>query len=327
MATQHSIERPIDPIPREDEYSFTSGSTDGLWQATFFAFNTVVSLQAFAERDAAEEVFDAARAMCRRYERLFSRTLPNSDMTRIHQGHGDRVEVDEETFRLLSAALAYCEENRGLFDITVGTLVKLWAAAEDHVPDRTMLSEAASHVDWRKLLLTCEDDQCFAQLLDMEASVDVGGIAKGYIADAITDLFLVRGVESFVINLGGNVVVHGEKPDGTPWTVGIRDPHDKTQVLEALAVRDASLVTSGIFERGYELDGVWYHHILNPSTGFPIETDVASASVIAAHSIDAEGYSTTLVALGLERGLAFAREHPRILAAAFVDMNNQVHWT
>ena len=112
------------------------------------------------------------------------------------------------------------------------------------------------------------------------------------------------------MNLGGNVVAHGEKPDRVPWRIGLQDPRDKEGVVGAVAVHDASAVTSGVYERCFERDGTFYHHILDPETGLPAQTDTAGATVIARRSLDAEGYSTTLLALGIERGIAFARSHP-----------------
>ena len=131
-------------------------------------------------------------------------------------------------------------------------------------------------------------------------------------------------MEDFLINLGGNVVAHGEKPGGIAWNIGIRDPRDENSIVGAVPLCDASAVTSGIYERCCEVNGKFYHHILSPETGMPVQTDVAGATVIADRSIDAEGYSTTLLALGTVRGLAFAREHPAIRKAIFVTRNGDV---
>ena len=152
----------------------------------------------------------------------------------------------------------------------------------------------------------------------------LGAVAKGWIADRLSAVLAEHGLDSFVVNLGGNVMAHGQKPDGSPWRVGLQDPRDKGSIVGAVTVRDASAVTSGVYERCFERDGVFYHHILDPMTGFPVETDAAGATVVARRSIDAEGYSTTLLALGIERGLAFARERDAILGAYFVDRDGKV---
>ena len=250
--------------------------------------------------------------------------------------------IAADTAALLRAAQGYCADSEGRFDITMGAVVRLWNFHEGTVPERKRIDEALAHVDWRTLRLwdeptataaeggkthrvTGSGGQAFAQLEDPLAEVDVGGIAKGWIADAVADLMADHGLEAFIVNLGGNVVAHGEKPGGMPWRVGLQDPRDKEGVVGAVAVRDASAVTSGVYERCFERDGAFYHHILCPETGLPVETDAAGATVIARRSLDAEGYSTTLLALGIERGRAFAQSHPAILEAHFVDAAGKVH--
>lgn len=169
----------------------------------------------------------------------------------------------------------------------------------------------------------------FARLADPLASIDVGGTAKGFIADDLGGVLESRGISSFVINLGGNVLARGTRPDGSPWRIGLQDPRHKqedaaTHIIGAVKLSNASAVTSGVNERGFTRDGVRYHHILDASTGYPVETDVASVTVIAERSLDAEGYSTTLLALGREAGAAFVRDHPAIIAAYFIDGNGSV---
>ncbi|MCL2151156.1 MAG: FAD:protein FMN transferase, partial [Coriobacteriia bacterium] len=172
-----------------------------------------------------------------------------------------------------------------------------------------------------------EQRRYFARLADPLAALDVGGIAKGYIADSLTDSMLANETQSFCISLGGNTVARGRKPNGSPWQVGIQDPADQTAIIGALELIDASLVTSGIYERSFTLDGRLYHHILDPQTGYPVDTDVAGVSVLAKRSIDAEGFSTTLLALGISEGLAYARRRPEIENAIFVDRQGGVFST
>ncbi len=252
--------------------------------------------------------------------------------------------IDPLTYDLLERALSYCAESEGAFDITVGPAVRLWNFHEGTVPDDGALAEAVRHVDWHALKLwkaatapAAESDAdaateavpgfeaapepkaCFAQLADPDAAVDAGGIAKGWIADALVAAMEAHGLSGTIVNLGGNVAVSGTKPTGDPWRVGIRDPRDPSQLIGAVPLVVGSAVTSGVYERCFTApDGTFYHHILDPRTGRPVETDVAGVTVICEKSIDAEGFSTTLLALGLERGLALARRHPEILQAFFI---------
>ena len=309
----------LDPIPDEqflEAHDAAEGKPAGV---RFLAFNTVIDIEAYGETAACQAAFEEARALCRRYERLFSRTLPHSDIARINSAHGQPVAIDPLTYDLLERALSYCAESEGAFDITVGPAVRLWNFHEGTVPDDGALAEAVRHVDWRALKLWEEGGACFAQLADPDAAVDAGGIAKGWIADALVAAMEAHGLSGTIVNLGGNVAVSGTKPTGDPWRVGIRDPRDPSQLIGAVPLVAGSAVTSGVYERCFTApDGTFYHHILDPRTGRPVETDVAGVTVICEKSIDAEGFSTTLLALGLERGLALARRHPEILQAFFI---------
>lgn len=316
-----------DPIPLEDVHETHGPNDAGMVTHQFYAFNTVITLQAFADIDRCGPAFDAARAASRTFERRLSRTLPHSDISRLNAAQGERVAIADDTAELLREAIGYCAGSEGMFDITVGSVVRLWNFHESVVPKRSAVEQVLAHVDWRMLRVGEGEGarSAWAQLDDPQAAVDVGGIAKGWIADRLSALLEKRGLESFVVNLGGNVMAHGEKPDGSPWRVGLQDPRDKGSIVGAVAIRNASAVTSGVYERCFERDGVFYHHILDPKTGLPAQTDAAGATVIARRSIDAEGYSTTLLALGIERGIAFARQHPAILGAHFVDAAGVVH--
>ena len=312
-----------DSIPHEDYFALSR--EDGMVQASFFAFNTVIDLAAFGDEDIAEPAMREACDLCRHYERLFSRTLPHSDVSRVNSAAGQATEVDRETFDVVRMALNYCEASEGTFDVTIGPAVRLWNFHEHTRPNPDELARAMEHVDWRGIVLAEGDGRFTVQLADPQSSIDLGGIAKGYIADALDHQLAAAGLDSFTINLGGNVVAHGSKPDGSPWMVGIRNPKQPDTILGALPLKDMSAVTSGIYERGFEEGGQWYHHILDAKTGMPVETDIASATVVAPRSIDAEGYSTTLLALGLNRASAFVRAHPAIVTAVFVDEDNELY--
>ena len=315
----------LDAVPLEDVHETHGPNDAGMMTHLFYAFNTVITLQAYDDPAPCRAAFDDARAACRVFERELSRTLPHSDIARLNAAGGAPVDIGSNTAELLRASLRYCAESEGRFDITMGAAVRLWDFHQGIIPDRAAVQEALSHVDWRGVHVREEQPgRWTAQLDDAQAAVDVGGIAKGWIADRLADLMAKHGLESFVVNLGGNVMAHGQKPDGSAWRIGLQDPRDKNALVGAVSVRDASAVTSGVYERCFQHDGVLYHHILDPETGFPACTDAAGVTVVTRRSIDAEGYSTTLLALGIERGCAFARKQPAILAAYFVDANGKV---
>ncbi|MDO4290726.1 MAG: FAD:protein FMN transferase [Eggerthellaceae bacterium] len=317
--------RAADAVPRAEAYEVAGPDGAGLMSASFLAFNTHIALSAYGEPAACRRAFAAARDACRVYERLFSRTLPHSDIARLNAAGGKRVAIDPRTHDLLERALHYCTESEGAFDVTVGPLVRLWDFRRGVVPAREALEEATQHVDWRALELGKEADAtCWACLRDPLASVDAGGIAKGWIADALTLLLDGFGFGGFIVNLGGNVVVRGAKPGGSPWRVGVRNPRNPSHLVGAVPLSSGSAVTSGIYERGFTRDGVRYHHILDPRTGMPVHTDATGVTVVADKSIDAEGFSTTLFALGVARGSALVRRRPEITQAFFVGEDERV---
>lgn len=349
-------EQTTDSIPLADTFVFEGPSESGLCSATFYAFNTVVTLQAYAtdscsasarQEDAATEarsakdlcgIFEAARDRCRFFENRLSRTLSRSDISQLNNAGGAWVEVCKETYELLRHSLRYCEESGGVFDITMGSVVRLWDFHQGVIPDESDIAEALAHVDWHTIKLgmreelnprndICRRPRFSVRIADPMASVDVGGTAKGYIADDLGKLLQNNGLSSYVINLGGNVLAHGLKPQGEPWRVGIQDPRasrESGNILGAVPLENASAVTSGTYERCFTRNGRAYHHILDPKTGLPVQTDLAGATVIARTSLDAEGYSTTLLALGKDAAVRFARTHETILAAYLVDDEGQM---
>ena len=246
-----------DPIPLEDVHETHGPNDAGMMTHQFYAFNTIIILQAYADVARCAPAFDTARGASRAFERRLSRTLPHSDISRLNAAAGKRVAVHDDTAELLRAAIGYCADSEGLFDVTVGSAVRLWNFHEGTVPERADVERALAHVDWRALRVSeaGEAGGSWAQLADPQAAVDVGGIAKGWIADRLSALLAEHGLDSFVVNLGGNVMAHGQKPDGSPWRVGWQDPRDKGGVVGAVAVRDAYAVTRGVYERRFARDG------------------------------------------------------------------------
>lgn len=318
----------LDAIPLEDKVDYLRGKDpQGPHQCTFYAFNTEVALSAYGEERAVFPAFSQAVEACRRYERLFSRTLPHSDVSRLNAAGGAAVAIADETYDLLQGSLRYCEQSLGWFDITVGALTSLWDFQRGVMADADELRERLGLVDWRRVELGGEPGARTARLGMPGAMVDVGGTAKGWIADRLGELLRDCDVRHFIINLGGNVVVGGGKPDGSPFAVGIRNPQDTSKILGAVNLTDGSVVTSGLYERCFELNGKRYCHILDPRTGMPIQTDVESATVVAAKSFDCDGFSTTLCALGIEGGIEFAKSRPEIAVAIFVDGQNRLFYS
>ncbi len=290
----------------------------------FKAFDTVVTLQLWGESQGCAQAACAIEAFCAECETLFSRTLPSSDISRLNTSGGTWVSVDARTLELIELALGYCEASGGVFDITVGPAVAKWDFKAHVVPTRAALDAAVKHVGWR--LVEIDKQQGRVRLGDALAQVDLGGIAKGWIADEVARLAMSPrfGITAVLANLGGNVVVGGEKPQGEPWCIGVRDPLDPSKNLVCVPLEAGSVVTSGTYERSFERDGVRYHHVLNPQTGWPVDTDLESATLICRRSLDAEGFSTTVLALGKVGGARFVRQRPEIEHACLIGRDREV---
>ena len=268
--------------------------------------------------------FHELRAMCEQYENLFSRTIPTSDVARINGAQGEAVVVATETAQLVARALTYCEKSGGVFDMTAGCLTRLWDFHRGIVPEKQTLQQAVQHVDWHTVSVFQENGTWYVQLTDPDAALDVGGIAKGWIADELGKYLQHEGFENFLINLGGNVLAHGHNAKGKPWTIGITNPFPDQSENVVVRCTGESVVTSGTYERCFQKNGVLMHHILDPQTGFPVVTDAVGATIVCEKSIDAEGFSTTALALGVEGGLAFCKAQPEIISAIFIDVRGNV---
>ena len=283
---------------------------------TFLHFNTVNSVSA----DVDDAALNAVEALCAKYEQLFNRFNPASQLYALNHARGEWARVDAELAQLLRAALGYCERTGGLFDITMGGVCSLWDFHRGVVPQPAALAAARAHVNWRVVEVRdggSVGDACFARITDSDAWVDLGGIAKGFIADGIVRLLRERGATRGIVNLGGNVVCLGEKQEGQPWQVGLRKPVPAWECapeesFAVVSVRDKSVVTSGVYERWFMRDGRFFHHILDPATGSPAQTDVLSATVISDASIDGDGYTTALVIMGIDRALDFVESLPGV---------------
>lgn len=269
--------------------------TETAHSAAGFACDTVVTVTAYAP----QETVDATLRICADYEKILSKTAAGSDIDRLNRANGAPVEVQPETAALLALAVEIGTASGGAFDVSIAPASALWdfKAEEPQIPDENALLAACGWIDYRNIVI----DETTVTLKN-GAEIDLGGIAKGYIADCVAAYLRRQGVTSACINMGGNVVLIGTKPDGSPWTVGVRDPNGTPeQSEEVLALSDAAVVTSGTYERGFDLDGVRYHHILDPKTGMPVQNGLASVTVIGTQSALCDALSTACFVLGEEK--------------------------
>lgn len=271
---------------------------------TAFLFDTVIQISAICN----QELLDAVTERMEYFEQKFSRTIEGSDIWNINEAQGAPVEVAEETAAVIQAAIGYSEESDGLFDITIGAVSELWDFDEGVKPTDEQLAAALPHIDYR----TISVDGTTVTLADSQAKLDLGGIAKGYICDDIVSLLREGGCEDASISLGGNVYVMGKSFDGDAWNVGVQDPNGTmNSTIASIECGDISVVTSGLYERYFEEDGVTYYHILDPKTGYPVETDLESASITCESSTTADAYSTILFLKGHDAAMELIESDSR----------------
>lgn len=289
---------------------------------TGFFFNTVITLTVYGEKDS--KTLEGAFDLCEKYENMLSRTVEGSDIYRLNHSNGEPVTVSEETAFLLGEALSYAEMTEGRIDPTVAPLMDLWDFTSDspkQVPSENEIKALLPHVNYKNIKI----DGNTVTITDTETQVDLGFIAKGYIADKLKEYFISQDVAHALINLGGNVLTLGGKPDGSSFKVGIQTPFESEGTpLYTVEVKDQSLVSSGNYERYFEQDGVIYHHILNPSTGYPYQNDLLEVTILSSSSMQGDALSTTCYALGLEEGMELIESIPDV-EAAFVTKDYVVH--
>ena len=306
-------------------YSKESFYFDTICEITIYSLEEGIvegdSEEAF--NDAANLVITDTFKLMSEYENTLSRTVEGSDVDRINKAGGKSTAAGEDTLEVIEKGIEFGDVSGGVFDITVGKASDLWDFHESleeggtEVPSEDALKEAAAHIDYTEV--TVDETAGTVRLRDPEMMLDLGGIAKGYIADRTAEYLRSRGVTSGIVNLGGNIEVIGGKStsfdngDGEQYNfnLGIRDPlNESGGLLGIYPGKDITIVTSGTYERFIEVDGVKYHHILDPKTGWPVDTDVLQVSIItgAGHSVDCDGLSTACLALGSEEGTKLIRK-------------------
>lgn len=276
-----------------------------------FYFDTVCSVAVYDMEEMSEEkaltAIDSAFKLCSHYESLLSRTRQGTDIYRINHAQGEAVECDPETVDVIRRGLYYSELSEGKFDITIGRVSDLWDfhAEEPAVPSAEELAEAAATVNYKNVVI----DGNTVRITDPQAHLDLGGIAKGYIADRVGESLEADGVKSAVISLGGNIVCIGTKPDGKEgkaFKVGIEKPYSsRAELAGSVTAEDETVVTSGVYQRYFDKDGVRYHHILDATTGYPAQSDIVGVTLKAekGRSADCDAMATILLIMGEERAM------------------------
>lgn len=304
----------------ETDVSAAAIPADEAFDKSLFAMDTTMTLIAYGPH--ANAALDAAADEINRLDALFSISSDTGDIFRANRDGSSTLSAD--TKELLSRSLDFAAETGGLLEPTIEPVMNAWGFTTKNyrVPSQDELKELLSHVDYRQVEITGD-----TLTLPENVQIDLGAIAKGYTSARVMDVFRDAGLTSGIISLGGNVQALGHKPDGSLWRVGIQDPKDSQNVIAIVEIADEAVITSGTYQRYFEQDGVTYHHIIDPRTGYPADSGLTSVSIISKDGTLADAMSTSLFIMGAEKAGEFWKEHRDEFDAIMMDEDGTVYVT
>lgn len=267
-----------------------------------YAMDTVMTLEAYGQNAGA--ALDEAVAEIERLDALWSIASSDGEIAQLNAEK--QITASADTLALLTRAKEISAATDGLFSTTIAPLMEAWGftSGDYRVPDEAELSALLARVDDEEIAISDS-----TVTIPADAKVDLGGIAKGFTSARVMKIFRENGVENAILSLGGNVQALGTKPDGSLWRVGLQDPADERALFATLELADKAVITSGAYERNFEQDGVVYHHIIDPRTGYPAESGLSSVTIVSDDGTLADGLSTALFIMGKEAAVEFWRSH------------------
>lgn len=291
---------------------------------TEFMMGTYIELKAYGRHAASalDQVYTRLQAI----EQKMTINQTGSEIDAVNDQAGQQpVVVSVDTFQVVKSALEYARISSGKFDPTIQPIVALWkiGSPEARVPAPAEIAAKLPLVGYQAVQL---DEQIHSIYLPTPGmGLDLGGIAKGYAADEAAAILRASGVKSALISLGGNIYALGHNPNGKAWRIGVQDPeNERNSYVAVIEAADETLVTSGAYERYLDANGKRYHHIIDPATGYPAETDVLSSTIVTTRSIDADALSTSVFILGREKGMQLIEQLPGI-EAVVIDKYHKVY--
>ncbi|WP_251861200.1 FAD:protein FMN transferase [Clostridium sp. Marseille-Q2269] len=291
-----------------------------------FLMGTIIKIQAYGKN--ADKAVQASVDKISDIENKMSTNIPTSEVSKINKNAGVApVKVSKNTLDVVKASLIYSKKTKGSFDITVEPLVALWSIGTDkaRIPSKDEIDRSLKLINYKDIIIN--EKESTIMLKRKGQAMDLGAIAKGYTADELKKILINYNIESAFLSLGGNVYVVGNKPNKTPWNIGVQNPiHPKGNYLGAISVSDKSIVTSGNYERFFEKNGKRYHHIFDTKTGYPAEKGLVSVSIISDKSIDGDALSTSVYTLGLDNGKKLIESLTNV-EAIFVTNDKKVYIT
>ena len=271
----------------------------------FFAMNTYISLTAYGNQ--AENALAQAQKRIEELENLWSVTEENSDIFAVNHSDGQAVAVSEDTAEIVSFALEMADATDGALEPTIYPVLTAWGFTTDehHVPNQEEIDRLLKYVDYSKVSVNGNEIRLPAEMM-----LDLGAVGKGYASDEIAELLKKEEITSSLLNLGGNIVMIGSSPDGSPWRLGLQSPFED-DMLGVLIASDCAVVTSGNYENNFiGEDGTVYGHIIDPTTGYPVNNELASVTIVAEEGKLCDALSTSLFVMGVDGAIGYWRDNP-----------------
>lgn len=295
-------------------------------ERSFYALGTIIYLKAFGSNG--EKAIEEAMERLIDIDNKMSAFKDYSEISKINMNAGKLPQiVSRDTYSVIEKAVKYSELLEGTFDPTIKPLVSLWSIGTKHerIPTQNEIDETLKLVNYKDIIINKNNSSI--GLKKKNQAIDVGGIAKGFAADEIKNIFVKHGIKSALIDLGGNIFVLGNKNDSNPWNVGIQNPFKpRGEHIGILTAKDKSVVTSGNYERFFMKNDKTFHHIIDPKTGYPSESRVVSATIISDKSIDGDGLSTGVYIMGIDKAINLI-ESIKGIDALFITEDKKIHVT
>ena len=293
---------------------------------TSYFFDTFVTITIYeSDKDNIEkdtELISKCFDICKQYEEIFSATLENSELYKLNESDAKFFKISNELADILNLSYEYNLLTNGAFNVSIGNLSDLWNFKNEKIPTDEDIKNAMSAFE--NSLYSIKDNAIIWNTDDKIPDITLGGIAKGYIADKLKEYLLSHNITSGIINLGGNVLLLGNKPDNSNFTIGITKPFTTTgENITSITLSDMSVVTSGIYERYFMADNKIYHHILDPQTGYPVQNDLYSVTIISDSSTFADALSTSVYVMGMDKGLELINSIDNVYAV-FINKNYEI---
>lgn len=292
-----------------------------------YLLNTVVTITIYDKTN--ESILNDSLALIKDYEKIFSRTDKDSELYKLNNRLIEKTKnngyiISDELAYIINKSLEYSSLSDGAFDPTIAPLSDLWDFSNlNNVPKIEDIEKLLPLIDYNKINLI--NNEIYFE--NAYIQIDLGAIAKGYIADKTKEFLLKEGINSAIINLGGNVLTIGNKPNGEDFKIGLQKPFaNRNETIATMNINDLTVVSSGIYERYFTENDILYHHILNPKTGFPFDNDLLSVTIITSSSTDADALSTICLSLGLNEALELINTLPNTYAA-FITKDYNIYYS